>query len=140
MMQLWNKYCLLSNFSLFLKYQSTETVNGKSPKKTLGLVKGNTIRARWFGRDIAASIKTIVGGEIKSYTKMIDDERNEALDRMVEQAKEKGAIIKMAQSKGDVMLHKSSYIAAVFSPKRRVALELIDEFVEDFKASAPIRK
>ncbi|MDQ1264766.1 MAG: molybdopterin synthase catalytic subunit [Campylobacterota bacterium] len=55
-------------------------------------------------------------------------------------AKEKGAVIKMAHSKGDVMLHESSYIAAVFSPKRRVALEFIDEFVEDFKASAPIWK
>ena len=55
-------------------------------------------------------------------------------------AKEKGAIIKMAHSRGDVMLHESSYIASVFSPKRRVALEFIDEFVEDFKASAPIWK
>ena len=52
----------------------------------------------------------------------------------------RGAKIKMAHSLGDVMLHESSYIAAVFSPKRRVALELIDEFVEDFKASAPIWK
>ncbi len=57
-----------------------------------------------------------------------------------EKAKAKGAIIKMAHSRGDVMLHESSYIAAVFSPKRRVALEFIDEFVEDFKASAPIWK
>lgn len=57
-----------------------------------------------------------------------------------EKAKEKGAIVKMAHSRGDVLLHESSYIAAVFSPKRRVALELIDEFVEDFKASAPIWK
>lgn len=55
-------------------------------------------------------------------------------------AAERGAIIKMAHSRGDVMLHESSYIAAVFSPKRRVALELIEEFVEDFKASAPIWK
>lgn len=57
-----------------------------------------------------------------------------------EKAQKKGAIIKMAHSKGDVLLHESSYIAAVFSPKRRVALEFIDEFVEDFKASAPIWK
>ena len=57
-----------------------------------------------------------------------------------EKAKAKGAIIKMAHSRGDVMLHESSYISAVFSPKRRVALEFIDEFVEDFKASAPIWK
>ena len=57
-----------------------------------------------------------------------------------EKAKEKGAIIKMAHSRGDVMVHESSYISAVFSPKRRVALEFIDEFVEDFKANAPIWK
>ena len=57
-----------------------------------------------------------------------------------QKAKEKGAVIKMAHSRGDVLLHESSYIAAVFSPKRRVALEFIDEFVEDFKASAPIWK
>lgn len=51
-----------------------------------------------------------------------------------------GAKVVMAHSIGDVMVHESSYIAAVFSPKRRVALELIDEYVEDFKASAPIWK
>jgi molybdopterin synthase catalytic subunit len=58
----------------------------------------------------------------------------------VEKAKDRGAIVKLAHSKGDVLLHESSYISAVFSPKRRVALELIDEFVEDFKANAPIWK
>ena len=57
-----------------------------------------------------------------------------------EKAKAKGAIVKMAHSRGDVLLHESSYVASVFSPKRRVALELIDEFVEDFKAAAPIWK
>jgi len=55
-------------------------------------------------------------------------------------AEELGAVVKMAHSIGDVPLHTSSYISAVFSPKRRVALELIDEFVEDFKANAPIWK
>ena len=57
-----------------------------------------------------------------------------------EKAKAKGAIVLMAHSRGDVPNHTSSYISAVCSPKRRVALELIDEFVEDFKASAPIWK
>ena len=57
-----------------------------------------------------------------------------------QRAEEAGAIVKMAHSRGDVMLHESSYIAAVFSPKRRVALEMIERFVEDFKASAPIWK
>jgi molybdopterin synthase catalytic subunit len=51
-----------------------------------------------------------------------------------------GAVVKMAHSIGDVPVHTSSYVSAVFSPKRRVALELIDEFVEDFKANAPIWK
>ncbi len=55
-------------------------------------------------------------------------------------ASERGAIVKMAHSVGDVPVHTSSYISAVLSPKRRVALELIDEFVEDFKANAPIWK
>lgn len=55
-------------------------------------------------------------------------------------AKEQNAIVLMAHSRGDVLNHTSSYIAAVCSPKRRVALELIDSFVEDFKASAPIWK
>jgi len=65
---------------------------------------------------------------------------NSWYDAWQKKAAEAGAILKMAHSKGDVPLHKSSYIAAVFSPKRRVALEMIDEFVEDFKASAPIWK
>ena len=55
-------------------------------------------------------------------------------------ANKRGAIVKMAHSIGDVKVHESSYISAVISPKRRVALELIDEFVEDFKANAPIWK
>jgi len=55
-------------------------------------------------------------------------------------ANEKNAIVLMAHSRGDVLNHESSYIAAVCSPKRRVALEMIDEFVEDFKAQAPIWK
>jgi molybdopterin synthase catalytic subunit len=57
-----------------------------------------------------------------------------------EKAKTKNAVVLMAHSQGDVLNHKSSYIAAVCSPKRRVALEMIDEFVEDFKANAPIWK
>ena len=55
-------------------------------------------------------------------------------------AKEKNALVLMAHSIGDVPNHRCSYISAVLSPKRRVALEMIDEFVEDFKANAPIWK
>lgn len=55
-------------------------------------------------------------------------------------AAERGAQLKMAHSRGDVLTHRASFIAAVFSPKRRVALEMIERFVEDFKAAAPIWK
>ena len=65
---------------------------------------------------------------------------NSWFDSWQQKAKEKNAIVLMAHSRGDVLNHTSSYISAVCSPKRRVALELIDEFVEDFKASAPIWK
>jgi molybdopterin synthase catalytic subunit len=61
-------------------------------------------------------------------------------DDWVVKAKKLGAKVKMAHAIGDVPVHTSSYLSAVFSPKRRVALELIDEFVEDFKANAPIWK
>ncbi len=55
-------------------------------------------------------------------------------------AKKRGAKVKMAHSIGDVKIYESSFVSAVFSPKRRVALEFIDSFVEDFKANAPIWK
>jgi len=57
-----------------------------------------------------------------------------------EEVKSRGALLLMAHSEGNVYVHESSFIAAVLSPKRRVALETIDEFVEDFKAKAPIWK
>ena len=65
---------------------------------------------------------------------------NNWFDNWQKKANEKNAIVLMAHSIGDVLNHESSYIAAVCSPKRRVALELIDEFVEDFKKNAPIWK
>ncbi len=61
-------------------------------------------------------------------------------DAWQERAKKLDAVVKMAHAVGDVPVHTSSYISAVFSPKRRVALDLIDKFVEDFKANAPIWK
>jgi len=60
--------------------------------------------------------------------------------RWQEEANKRGAKVKMAHSIGDVRVHESSYLCAVFSPKREVALKLIEEFVENFKADAPIWK
>lgn len=65
---------------------------------------------------------------------------NKWFEQWQERAKEAGADVYMAHSRGDVLNHESSYIAAVFSPKRKVALKMINDFVEDFKAQAPIWK
>ncbi len=70
---------------------TTDFVPGKTTKKTFGLVRGNTIRARHIGKDITAALRNIVGGEIRDYTKMMAESREQALDRMVEEAKELGA-------------------------------------------------
>lgn len=70
---------------------TTDSIPGKTIKKTLGLVRGNTIRARHIGRDIAAFMRNVVGGEIKDYTKMMAESREQALDRMVEEAESLGA-------------------------------------------------
>lgn len=59
--------------------------------ETLGLVRGNTIRARNVGKDILAGLRTIIGGEITEYTKMMGESREQALDRMVSEAKHLGA-------------------------------------------------
>jgi uncharacterized protein YbjQ (UPF0145 family) len=67
------------------------TVAGYRIKKTLGLVRGNTIRARHIGRDITAVFKNMVGGEIEEYTKMMGESREQALDRMIAEAQGLGA-------------------------------------------------
>ena len=70
---------------------TTETIQGKQIVKTLGMVRGNTIRARHIGRDIMAGLRSIVGGEITDYTKMLAESREQAMMRMVEDAESKGA-------------------------------------------------
>ena len=67
---------------------TTSEIPGKKVVEILGVVKGNTIRARHVGRDIAAGFKNLVGGEIKSYTEMTTQAREEAFNRMVNQAVE----------------------------------------------------
>ncbi len=68
-----------------------DELSGFEIVETLGLVRGNTIRARHIGKDILASLRTIVGGEITEYTKMLAEAREQSLDRMIAQAKIKGA-------------------------------------------------
>ena len=64
---------------------------GKKVVRTFGLVRGNTIRARHVGRDITAGLRTLVGGEISEYTKLFAESREQAIDRMVEEAEGLGA-------------------------------------------------
>ena len=65
---------------------NTENIPGKSIKSSLGLVRGNTIRARHIGKDIVAGLRGIVGGEIVEYTKLIAEAREQAIDRMLAEA------------------------------------------------------
>lgn len=67
------------------------SVVGHPVARSLGLVYGNTIRARHFGKDILAGLKNLVGGEIEEYTKLMAEAREQAIDRMVAQAAQRGA-------------------------------------------------
>ena len=70
---------------------NTEFVTGYAVSETLGVVRGNTIRAKHLGKDIMASLRTLVGGEIKEYTEMLTEARNEAILRMTSEAQRHGA-------------------------------------------------
>ncbi len=70
---------------------TADCVCGKRVARTLGLVRGNTIRARHIGKDIMAVMRNIVGGEVSEYTKLLAESREQALDRMVDDARGLGA-------------------------------------------------
>ena len=70
---------------------TTDQIPGKRITKVFGLVRGNTIRARHIGKDLMAGFKNIVGGEITDYTKMMAESREQALDRLIEDAEAVGA-------------------------------------------------
>ena len=70
---------------------TSDTIAGRTIKETKGLVRGNTIRARHMGHDFMASLRGVVGGEITNYTKMMAESREQAIDRMLEEARTLGA-------------------------------------------------
>jgi uncharacterized protein YbjQ (UPF0145 family) len=70
---------------------SSSTVAGKRTVRTLGMVKGNAVRARHIGKDILAVFKNIVGGEIEEYTKLLAESREQSVDRMIAEAERLGA-------------------------------------------------
>jgi len=92
---------------------TTPEVSGKKIKNVLGLVRGNTIRAKWFGKDILAGFKQMVGGELKVYTEMLTEAREEALQRMIKDAKDKGAnaVVSMKFTTSQVMPNAAEILA-----------------------------
>ena len=70
---------------------TTADIAGKKITRTLGLVRGNTIRSRHVGKDILAVFRMLVGGEVHEYTKMLAESREQAVDRMVDEARQLGA-------------------------------------------------
>ncbi len=92
---------------------TTHTIAGKRITRTVGLVKGNTIRARHLGHDFLAGLKNMVGGEISDYTKMIAECREEALDRMMAEATANGAnaVVGVRFATSEMMEHAAELLA-----------------------------
>lgn len=92
---------------------TTHEIAGKRIVRTIGLVRGNTIRARHLGRDFMAGLKNMIGGEITEYTKMIAESREEALDRMISQAEENGAnaVVGVRFATSEMMEHAAELLA-----------------------------
>jgi len=70
---------------------TTETIPGREIRESLGIARGNTVKARNVGRDITQSIRNITGGELKAYSELLTDARDEAISRMVADADSMGA-------------------------------------------------
>lgn len=92
---------------------TTRDIAGKRIVRTLGLVRGNTIRARHIGRDIMAFFRNVVGGEVSEYTKLFAEAREQALDRMIEEAREIGAnaVVEVRFSTSEVMAGAAELMA-----------------------------
>ena len=92
---------------------TSDQVEGKKITNTIGLVRGSTIRARHVGRDIMAGLRSLVGGEIVDYTKMMAEAREQALQRMVEDAEGKGAnaVVSMRFATSMIMSNASEILA-----------------------------
>ncbi|WP_246938951.1 YbjQ family protein [Bacillus pinisoli] len=92
---------------------TTDFVPGKEVKEYIGFVKGSTVQSKHIGKDLLAGLKTIVGGEIKEYTEMMEEARQMAIGRMVKDAEQKGAnaIIGMRLETSAVMQNAAELIA-----------------------------
>ena len=85
------RICMQPQAVISMHMSNVETIPGKTITSSLGLVTGSTVRAKHIGKDIFAGLKNIVGGELKAYTELLNESRNEALQRMIMQAHGMGA-------------------------------------------------
>jgi len=92
---------------------SSSAIAGKEIVETFGLVMGNTIRAKWVGQDVIAGIRKIVGGELAGYTDMMDEAREEAIHRMISEAKDLGAnaVVDVRFTTSEVMQYAAEILA-----------------------------
>ena len=88
-----------------LMLSNTEQIAGHRVVRTIGVVMGSTVRAKHFGRDFMAGLKNLVGGEITGYTELLNESRNEALNRMLQQAEglQANAVVNVRFSTSSVM-------------------------------------
>ncbi len=96
-----------------MEFVTTEMVPGEEIDDSLGIARGNTVRARNAGRDITQSIRNITGGELKAYSELLTDARDEALERMAEDARSMGAdaVVNVRIESSDVAQGGSEVIA-----------------------------
>ena len=92
---------------------NTETVPGHEVAEALGVVRGSTIRAKHIGRDIMAGLRNVVGGEVKEYTEMLTETRNESVHRMKQEARALGAdaVVNLRFSTSQVMAGAAELLA-----------------------------
>ncbi len=96
-----------------MQFSTTPEIPGKVIAKNLGIVAGNVVQAKHVGRDLMAGLKSIVGGEIAGYTEMLADARDIAIERMVDEAKKRGAdaIVNVRFTTSAIMANASEILA-----------------------------
>ena len=105
---------------------TSSQIQGKWIVKTLGLVRGNTVRARHVGKDILAAFRNVVGGEVDEYTKMLAESREQSLDRMMQDARRLGA-----NAIVDVRFGTSSMMAGAAELLVYGTAVVVEDIVED---------
>lgn len=102
---------------------TTDKIPGKEVKEILGVVRGNTIRAKWLGKDIVSGLRQLVGGELREYTEMMTEAREEAVKRMKHQARQQkaDAIINVRMTTSQVMANAAEILAYGTAVKLKTA-------------------